>query len=65
MISIEVKNASEVIKNRKGWFVYKAMDVVGLSELAVEKMIADQLKAVLSEQGVDVEVKVFRKSSDS
>ena len=64
MISIEVKNASEVIKNRKGWFVSRAMDVVGLSELAVEKMIADQLRAVLAEQGVDVEIKVFRKSAE-
>ncbi|MDH5219129.1 MAG: hypothetical protein OEX19_15605 [Gammaproteobacteria bacterium] len=65
MISIEVKNASEVIKNRKGWFVSRAMDVVGLSELAVEKMIADQLKTVLHEQGINVDVKVFHKSADS
>ena len=65
MISIEVKNAPELIRNKKGWFISRALSMVGLSELAVEKLIAEELKTVLRDQGVEVEIKVFRQSVDS
>jgi hypothetical protein len=64
MISIEVKNASDVIRNQKGWFVSKALSFAGVSELAVERLIADQLLKVLKEQGVEAEIKVYRHSPD-
>lgn len=59
MIGIEIKNASEIIRQRKGLFLSKAFDLVGASDALVEKIIADKIAEILREQGVEAEVKLM------
>ncbi|MDY3555233.1 hypothetical protein R5W24_004372 [Gemmata sp. JC717] len=52
MITIEIKNADEVVKAKKGWFVAGLADLLLDLDAEVEKVVAQKVREALAENGV-------------
>lgn len=60
MIQIHIHNAADVVKSRKGRFVAKIIDLMGASDRVVDRVVADQIQAALTEQGIDADIATTR-----
>lgn len=60
MIVIKVTNAKEVIKREKGWFVAKIAPYLFDIEAKVEEIIADEIKKVFQEKGIQANISTMR-----
>ena len=63
MITIDIKNAAEVIKLNKNWFISKAFSFVGAADVTVELMIINEIKKAFEQYGVKAEVTRAQKSA--
>lgn len=52
MITIDIKNAEEVVKAKKGWFVAGLADLFLDLDAEVEKVVVQKVKETLAENGV-------------
>lgn len=57
MITIQIKNAKEVVENKKGRFISEFGDKFLDLESRVEKGLIEQLNISLSEQGIEAEIR--------
>ncbi len=62
MITIDIKNADEVVKARKGWFVAGVADLFLDLDAEVEKVVVQKVREALLENGV---VAVVERRPDS
>lgn len=52
MITIDIQNADEVVKAKKGWFVAGVADLFLDLDVEVEKVVMQKVKETLAENGV-------------
>ena len=52
MITVDIKNAEEVVKAKKGWFVAHVADLFLDLAAEVEKVVMQKVKETLAENGV-------------
>ena len=52
MITIKINNATQIVEEKKGWFVANVVGVVVDMELQVEAVVMERLRATLISEGV-------------
>jgi len=56
MITITITNVSDVVENRKGWFVANIVGAFVDLESRVEEIVMAELRASLASQGIEAVV---------
>lgn len=52
MITIKINNATQIVEEKKGWFVANVVGAVVDMELQVEAVVMERLRATLVSEGV-------------
>ncbi|HSI06846.1 MAG TPA: hypothetical protein VLC93_20315 [Myxococcota bacterium] len=56
MITIKIHNATQIVEQKKGWFVANVIGQVVNMELQVEAVIMERLRATLVSEGVSATI---------
>jgi hypothetical protein len=59
MITIDIKNAEEVVKAKKGWFVAQVTDPFLDLDAEVEKVVIQKVQETLAENGVEAVIERY------
>ena len=63
MITIEIRNADELIERHKGRWMAKLIGFTGKADELVERMMVKELETALREQGVEAEITIVKRLS--
>lgn len=56
MITIKINNATQIVEEKKGWFVANVIGQVVNMELQVEAVVMERLRATLASEGVSATI---------
>ena len=65
MITIKIKNAQALLEQNRGWLISKVVSVSGKTNAIVEKIIADQIREVFQDKGVEADISIVNHTDDS
>ena len=60
MITIEIRNADELIARHRGRWMAKLIGFTGKSDELVERMVVKELETALQQQGVEAEIAIVK-----